>query len=168
MLTLSAERSDALEQFAANPSAHFSGEYKPAVKPPSKPTQRDHLMALAAAAKVAKAVTSRQFGTACDALGSTAVLLRERAYGVPCPKSLRSLALSSLNGDSELGLEIIESHPGWQKLVAATTELGSHQLVLIVQLVAPGNETARPRWLVTNFYDRSDGALDLTWRPHRP
>lgn len=156
-LALSGSRSDELEQFATNPSAYFG--FNPPAKP-LEPTQRDRSMAITAAAQVAEAMASGEFEAACKALDFTATLLLERASNVPCVEWLRSLALSQ---SAEPRLRVIESHAGWQKVVATTVGPESTRLILIVQLV----RAAKPRWVVTNVYDASEGPLDLTYENDR-
>jgi hypothetical protein len=146
------ERSQELERFADDPAADLEEDN---VEPLPEPSEADvaEVVGVGEAFIETLAVDGPQ--AACGLMNVSGMAYIESYADVPCADYVQPLSGLVSPGTS---VEVVETHPGWMKLLTSSADGG--QLALLVQITSRYGEPVV--WEVTTLYDVSVGPLVLS------
>jgi hypothetical protein len=147
-----AEHSQELERFVADPAGDRQGELEPL----PEPSEEDIAEAVSLAEAFVETLAVDGPQSACELMNVSGAVYIEAYADMSCADYARPLSTLVTPGAS---LEVVETHPGWMKLLTSPADGG--QLALLVQVTSPyGVEPFV--WEITNVYDVSVGPLVLS------
>jgi hypothetical protein len=151
-LDADAERSQELEQFAADPAASFQSDFEPL----PEPSQEEIATAVGVGQAFVETLATEGPTSACAVMNISGAGSIENYADVPCADYVEPLERLVSPG---VVLDVAEAHPGWVKLLGPSVD--GDQLALLVQITSEyGREPLV--WEVTNLYDVSIGPLVLS------
>jgi len=151
-LEADAERSQELEQFAADPAAAIGSDFEPL----PQPSQEEVAAAVSVGEMFVETLATGGPESACAVMNISGAGSIENYADVACADYVQPLARLVSPG---LPLEVAEAQPGWVKLLGPPVDGG--QLALLVQITSEYGRKPLV-WEVTNLYDVSVGPLTLS------